>query len=128
MRFTEGVAVYKPRPWDQQSGRMTVSALAVRRGEKVRPQGRHPSGLQPTQRDPGPGRDGAHLPRRPRQPGPVAHLASMKTAEALSIPVEDRYRQVETTRLAQSEQTQREHQELARSHGAAVQGGLRMMA
>lgn len=37
-------------------------------------------------------------------PDPAAHLASIKTTEALSTPVEDRYRQVETTRLAQSEQ------------------------
>ncbi|MGN7919874.1 hypothetical protein [Lysobacter sp. 22409] len=33
-------------------------------------------------------------------PDPAAHLASMRTADALSTPVEDRYRQVETTRDA----------------------------
>lgn len=60
-------------------------------------------------------------------PDPAAHLASMKTAAALSTPAEDRYRQVETTRLAQSEQTQREQQEQVRSQGVAGRGA-RMMA
>lgn len=61
-------------------------------------------------------------------PDPAAHLASMKTADALSTPVEDRYRQVETTRLAQGEQSQREHQEQVRSQEVTGQGGPRMMA
>ncbi len=61
-------------------------------------------------------------------PGSAAHLASMKTADAQSTQVEERYRQVETTRLAQSEQTQREQQEQVRSQGVAGQGGPRMMA
>lgn len=116
------------KPWDQQSERMTASALALAVEKKFDPKDdirlvfNQPSASLASG-------ETVHVYRVGHaNPDPAAHLASMKTADALSIPVEDRYRQVETTRLAQSEQAQREQQEQVRSQGVAGQGGPKMMA
>lgn len=53
----------------------------------------------------------------------------MKTADAVSVPVEDRYRQIEATRLTQAETAQREQQqEQTRNQGAVGQGAPKMTA
>lgn len=107
---------------------MTASALALAVEKKFDPKDDIPLVFNQPTANLAPG-EMVHVYRvGPANPDPAAHHASMKTADVLSTPVEDRYRQVETTRLAQSEQTQREQQEQARSQGVTGQGRPRMMA
>lgn len=62
-------------------------------------------------------------------PDPTAHYASMKTADALSVPVEARYQQVGATRIAQAEQVQREQQQAqTRAQDQSNQSGPKMTA
>ena len=113
------------KPWGQQSERMTASALALAVEKKFDPKDDIRLVFNQPSASLAPG-EMVHVYRVGHaNPDPAAHLASMKTADALSTPVEDRYRQVETTRLAQSEQTQREQQEQVRSQG---QTGPKVMA
>ncbi|MGO1002339.1 zeta toxin family protein [Lysobacter sp. CA196] len=116
------------KPWDQQSECMTASALALAVEKKFDPKDDIRLAFNQPTANLAPG-EMVHVYRVGHaNPDPAAHLASMKTADALSTPVEDRYRQVETTRMAQSEQSQREQQEQVRSQGGTGQGGPRMMA
>lgn len=113
------------KPWDDQSERMTASALtlAVEKNfeakDDIRLAFNNPTATLAAG-------EFVHVYRVGHSnPDPAAHHASMKTAEALATPVEDRYRQVEGIRVAQNEQVQQQLQEQARMQG---QGGPKMMA
>ncbi|QWP75791.1 zeta toxin family protein [Lysobacter sp. K5869] len=117
------------KTWDAQSERMTASALAVAVEKKFDAK----DDIRLAFNAPAPGVGAGEIVHVYRvghpSPDPAAHHASMKTAEAVSVPVEDRYRQVEATRLAQAETTQREQQqEQTRNQSVAGQGGPKMTA
>lgn len=117
------------KPWDAQSERMTASALALAAQMKFDAK----DDIRLAFNQPAPGLAAGEMVHVYRvghpSPDPAAHHASMKTAEAVSVPVEDRYRQVEATRIAQAETAQREQQqEQTRGQNAVGQGGPRMTA
>ncbi|MBT2746584.1 MULTISPECIES: zeta toxin family protein [unclassified Lysobacter] len=99
------------KPWDQQSERMTASALAMAAEKKFEAKDDIRLAFNPPTADLAAG-ERVHVYRVGHpSPDPAAHQASMKTADALSVPVEARYQQVEATRIAQAEQAQREQQQ-----------------
>ncbi|SDY89602.1 Predicted ABC-type ATPase [Lysobacter sp. yr284] len=115
------------KPWDVQSERMTASALAMAVEMKFGPK----DDIRLAFNQPAPGLAAGEVVHVYRvghpSPDPAAHHASMKTADAVSVPVEERYQQIETTRLAQAETAQRDQQqEHSRTQSAAGQGGQKM--
>ncbi|MGO4774240.1 XVIPCD domain-containing protein, partial [Lysobacter sp. 2RAB21] len=99
------------KPWDQQSERMTASALAMAAEKKFEAKDDIRLAFNPPTANLAAG-EMVHVYRVGHpSPDPAAHHASMKTADALSVPVEARYQQVEATRIAQAEQVQREQQQ-----------------
>ncbi|MGO1073348.1 XVIPCD domain-containing protein [Lysobacter sp. CA199] len=116
------------KPWGQQSERMTASALAMAAEKKFDPKDDIRLAFNQPTANLAAG-EMVHVYRVGHpNPDPAANVASMKTADALSVPVEDRFQQVATTRLAQNDQTQREQQEQARNQNVSNQGGPRMSA
>ncbi|MBT2745785.1 MULTISPECIES: XVIPCD domain-containing protein [unclassified Lysobacter] len=59
-------------------------------------------------------------------PDQAAHHAHMTTADALSMPADERYRQVESIRQSQNAEAQRQQQELARGMNGPGQGAQKL--
>ncbi|UJB17269.1 MULTISPECIES: zeta toxin family protein [Lysobacter] len=117
------------KPWDQQSERMTASALAMAAEKKFEAKDDIRLAFNPPTANLAAG-EMVHVYRVGHpSPDPAAHHASMKTADALSVPVEARYQQVEATRIAQAEQVQREQQQAqTRAQDQSNQSGPKMTA
>ena len=117
------------KPWDQQSERMTASALAMAAEKKFEAKDDIRLAFNPPTANLAAG-EMVHVYRVGHpSPDPTAHHASMKTADALSVPVEARYQQVEATRIAQAEQVQREQQQAqTRAQDQSNQSGPKMTA
>lgn len=110
--------------WDDRSERLSASALVMAK-EKGFSVLDHPQ-LAFNQRTEQLGagemlhlfRQGPHA-----SPDPHANRSHMPTAEALSVPVEQRYREAEAIGLAQAEQTRSARQEFARGPDEAGKSG-----
>lgn len=116
------------KPWDEQSERLSASALAMAVEKEFRPGDEVWVGLnQKTERY-----AAGELLLVQRMGGnvsadPFQNRAHMPIAEALSQPAEQRYQQVEVMRQTQAEEQQRQRQEaLTRSQNPPSQGGPAM--
>lgn len=102
------------KPWDEQSERISASLLTRAAQMKFSAHDDVRVTFNQATASLAPG-EVVHVYRVGHaSPDPAAHHAHMTTADALSMPADERYRQVESIRQSQNAEAQRQQQELAR--------------